>query len=70
MRVRDEVRTTGGDRRVKRLLRLGRRITRLLSELETLNFMQDRLERELESRSRSVGGRATAGRPDPKPRRG
>lgn len=35
--------------RARRLVRLNRRITKLSSELETLQFMQDRLERELES---------------------
>jgi hypothetical protein len=36
------------DRSAKKLAVLNRRIVRLSSELETLQFMQDRLERELE----------------------
>ena len=52
----------------RKLMRLNRRITKLSSELETLQFMQDRLERELESekaprpRGRARGGGAE-GRP-------
>jgi hypothetical protein len=34
-------------RKAAKLARLNRRITRLSAELETLHFMQDRLEREL-----------------------
>lgn len=45
--------------KVKRLARINRRITRLSSELETLQFMQDRLERELEP----VRGNAGSGSP-------
>lgn len=37
-----------GTRGFKRLAVLNRRIVRLSSELETLQYMQDRLERELE----------------------
>lgn len=33
--------------KVRRLVRLNSKITRLSSELETLQFLQDRLEREL-----------------------
>lgn len=35
-------------------MRLNRRITRLSSELETLQFMQDRLERQLDAEERSA----------------
>lgn len=43
--------------RAKKLARLNRRITRLSNELEALAFMQDRLEREIESSrsSREMG---------------
>lgn len=37
----------GRSSKVRRLARLNSRITQLGSELETLQFMQDRLEREL-----------------------
>ena len=55
---------------MRRLLSLGRRITRLCSELETLNFIQDRLERELEAQAGAVEARAAAGPSGPKPQRG
>lgn len=46
-----EMRQNGGEAgrggKVRRLARLNSRITRLSSELETLQFLQDRLEREL-----------------------
>lgn len=35
-------------RKIRRLAKLNRRIVRLSSELETLHYMQDRLEREIE----------------------
>lgn len=45
---------SGQDPKAKKLARLNRRITRLSSELETLAFMQGRLERELESGERPI----------------
>jgi len=70
MKVRDGIRTAGTDRRLRRLRRLGRRITRLTSELETLNFIQDRLERELEAQARAPRAAAKAGRPGPRAQEG
>ncbi len=43
-----EMRQKGGrGSRVRQLARLNSKITRLSSELETLQFLQDRLEREI-----------------------
>lgn len=46
-----EMRQKGGQAgrggKVRQLVRLNSKITRLSSELETLQFLQDRLEREL-----------------------
>lgn len=54
MSVMKEMRQKGGrGSKVRQLVRLNSRITRLSSELETLQFLQDRLEREI---SPSDGG--------------
>jgi septal ring factor EnvC (AmiA/AmiB activator) len=44
----------GPRRQARKLARLNTKITRLNSELETLTFMQDRLQREIESAGRST----------------
>lgn len=54
MRLKDGQAGRGG--KARRLARLNSRITRLSSELETLQFMQDRLERELALRGKPRGG--------------
>jgi hypothetical protein len=58
-----EMRQKGGQDgrggKVRRLARLNSRITRLSSELETLQFLQDRLEKEL---APSEGGEGRASR--------
>lgn len=41
------MRQKGGRGKARQLVRLNSKITRLSSELETLQFLQDRLEREL-----------------------
>lgn len=61
MKVRRAARKAGREKRMRRLRSLGRRITRLCNELETLNFIQDRLERELEARARAARTEAPDG---------
>ena len=56
MRQKDAQAGRGG--KVRQLVRLNSRITRLSSELETLQFLQDRLEREL-APSRRVSRRTS-----------
>jgi len=60
--VMKEMRQRGGQAgrgsKARRLARLNSKITRLSSELETLQFMQDRLERELALRGKLREGGA------------
>jgi septal ring factor EnvC (AmiA/AmiB activator) len=54
--MRKSIRGRGPDprREVRKLARINTKISRLSSELETLQFVQDRLERKLESAERSA----------------
>lgn len=47
-------RSPAPQREARKLARLNKKITRLSSELETLHFMQDRLERAIESAEQSA----------------
>jgi len=49
--------------KARKLARLNQKITRLNSELETLHFMQDRLEREIESAGRSAAHGSSTNKP-------